>query len=182
MFFFVFPLFLFPLDGVEILLHVAQQLLGLTVLFWLYDLKSCPDNYSCLLLWPLQLCLFKVLLQRGLSLVCRFYCDPSLLDPLALHFLFCWTKDNFLLSPRRSLQYNLPSYWLILLPCQEVNFYLSFVTPGRLLLIPLRRKSYFFLRARKGLQKELRYFLMENSFLWYHMLPAVLYTDMKIKD
>lgn len=172
---------LFPLDGVEFLPHVAQHLLSLTVLFWLYDLKSCPDNYSHLLLWPLQLCLFKMLLRRGLSLVCLFYCVPSLLNPPVLHFLFCWTKDNFLLSPR-SFQYNLPSYGLILLPCQEVNFYLSFVTPGRLLLIPLRSKSYFFLRARKGLQKESRHFLMENSFLWYHMLPAVLYADMKIKD
>lgn len=163
MFFFVFPLFLFPLDGVEILLHVAQQLLGLTGLFWLYDLKSCPDNCSCLSLWPLQLCLFKVLLWRGHSLVCHFYRVPLLLNPLVLHFLFCWAKDNFLLSHRRSLQYNLPSYWLILLPCQEVNFYLSFVTPGRLLLIPLRSKSYFFLRAQKSLQEELHTF-------WWNIL------------
>lgn len=95
---------------------------------------------------------------EGASQIYHFYCVPSLLNPLVLHFLFCWTKDNFLLSPRRSLQYNLPSYWLILLPCQEVNFHLSFVTPGRLLLIPLRSKSYFFLRALKGLQKELCHF------------------------
>lgn len=33
MFLFVFAFFLYPRDGVEVLLHVAQQLLGLTVLF-----------------------------------------------------------------------------------------------------------------------------------------------------
>jgi len=84
----------------------------------------------------------------GLSfLLCSF------INPLVSHFLFCWTRDNFLLSPRRSLQYNLPSYWLILLPCQEVNFHLSFVTPGRLLLIPLRAKVTSFWEHRKAYRK-----------------------------